>query len=90
MIFVYQNSTKSTMKKKKIDRIIEAFRRHKNLLEQMGGGMMTTSSSEGKPGFSGKSDPKGPTAGFDPLISTAPRKGAQIKLPPGSRKRWMK
>lgn len=78
------------MKKKKIDIIIEAVRRHKNLLEQLGGGMMTTSSSEGKPGFSGKADPKGPTSGFDPVIGAVRRKGPQIKLPPGSRKRWMK
>jgi len=36
-------------------------------------------------GFSSSSDPKGPTAGFDPAL----KKRNQIKLPPGSRKRWM-
>ena len=41
-------------------------------------------------GFSGSSDPKGPTAGFDPVMGLRKRKGPQIKLPPGSRKRWMK
>jgi hypothetical protein len=39
-------------------------------------------------GFSGLSDPKGPTAGFDPVMGLKRRKGPQIKLPPGSRKRW--
>ena len=41
-------------------------------------------------GFSGSSEPKGPTAGFDPVMGTMRRKGPQIKLPPGSRKRWQK
>lgn len=72
------------MEKKKIDRIIEAFRNYINLKED--GGMVTGSSS-GNPGFSGTSDPKGPTAGFDPIIGIHKR---QIKLPPGQRKRWKK
>lgn len=50
---------------------------------------MVTGSSAGAPGFSSASDPKGPTAGFDPVMGTKRRKGPQIKLPPGSRKRWM-
>ena len=75
------------MEKKKIDRIIEAFRNYRNLKEE--GGMVTGSSS-GSPGFSGSADPKGPTAGFDPVMGLRKRKGPQIKLPPGSRKRWMK
>jgi hypothetical protein len=41
-------------------------------------------------GFSGSSDAKGPTAGFDPVMGLKRRKGPQIKLPPGSRKRWKK
>ena len=41
-------------------------------------------------GFSGSADPKGPTAGFDPMMGFKRRKGPQIKIPPGSRKRWMK
>ena len=30
----------------------------------------------------------GSSAGFDPVMSFKRRKGPQIKLPPGSRKRW--
>ena len=30
--------------------------------------MMSTGSTAGKPGFSGKADAEGPTAGFDPLL----------------------
>jgi hypothetical protein len=67
------------MEKKKIDRIISIIR------EQM---VANAPGSQG--GFSGSSDVKGPTAGFDPVIGFAKRKGPQIKLPPGSRKRWMK
>jgi len=44
----------------------------------------------GTGGFTGSSDPKGPTAGFDPVMGLKKRKGPQIKLPPGSRKRWQK
>ena len=40
-------------------------------------------------GFSGSSEAKGPTAGFDPVMGLKKIKGPQIKLPPGSRKRWM-
>ncbi|MFZ9213460.1 MAG: hypothetical protein ACO22I_05950 [Candidatus Nanopelagicales bacterium] len=49
---------------------------------------MVTGSSAGASGFSASADPKGPTAGFDPVMSFKRRKGPQIKLPPGSRKRW--
>lgn len=41
-------------------------------------------------GFSGSADPKGPVAGFDPVVEFGRRKKTQIKLPPGSRKRWKK
>ncbi len=44
----------------------------------------------GAGGFTGSADPKGPTAGFDPVMGLQKRKGPQIKLPPGSRKRWTK
>jgi hypothetical protein len=64
---------------KKIDRIIEIIR------EQM---VANAAGAQG--GFSGSSDPKGPTAGFDPVMGLKKRKGPQIKLPPGSRKRWQK
>lgn len=66
------------MEKKKIDRIIQIIR------EQM-----VTGSTAGSPGFSGKSPAEGPTAGFDPVIGMTKRKRPQIKLPPGSRIRWM-
>jgi len=54
--------------------------------------MMGTASTAGKPGFSGKADAKGPTAGFDPVMGKPQkRKRPQIlakgKLP-GLRKRW--
>ena len=42
----------------------------------------------GTGGFTGSSEPKGPTAGFDPVMRLGRRKGPQIKLPAGSRKRW--
>ena len=50
---------------------------------------MVTGSTAGSPGFSGKSPAEGPTAGFDPVIGMTKRKRPQIKLPPGSRIRWM-
>ena len=66
------------MEKKKLNRIIEIIR------EQM-----ATGSSSGTPGFSGSSDPKGPTAGFDPVMGITKRK-KYASLGVGSRKRWMK
>jgi hypothetical protein len=74
------------MERKKIDTIVEAFRKCIRLKEE---GMVTGSTSEA-PGFSGTADPKGPTAGFDPVKGFIRRKGPQIKLPPGQRKRWKK
>lgn len=62
------------MEKKKLDRII---------------GIIRENMVVGAGGFTGAADAKGPTAGFDPVISFAKRKGPQIKLPSGSRKRWM-
>ena len=54
--------------------------------------MMGTASTAGKPGFSGKADAKGPTAGFDPVKGKPQRRKrpqilAKGKLP-GLRKRW--
>jgi hypothetical protein len=46
--------------------------------------------ASGQSGFTGAADPKGPVAGFDPVMGLKKRKGPQIKLPPGSRKRWQK
>jgi hypothetical protein len=73
------------MEKQKLDWIISIIK------EQMGGGAsptMSTGSTAGAPGFSGAASPKGPTAGFDPVMGFRKRKGPQIKLPPGSRNRW--
>jgi hypothetical protein len=67
------------MDHKKLDRIISIIR------EQM-----VANAPGGSGGFSGSADPKGPVAGFDPVMGTTRRKGPQIKLPPGSRKRWQK
>ena len=74
------------MEKTKIDRIIEAFRHYRQLKEE---GMVANAPGTSG-GFSGSSDPKGPTAGFDSVMGFKRRKGPQIKLPSGSRKRWMK
>lgn len=68
------------MNPKKLDRIISIIREE----------MMTANSAGGSGGFSGSADPKGPTAGFDPVMGLRRRRGPQIKLPPGSRKRWKK
>ena len=46
------------MEKTKLDRIITFIREE----------MMTTASTAGKPGFSGKADAEGPTAGYDPVM----------------------
>jgi|TARA_R100000231_G_scaffold134683_1_gene108506 hypothetical protein len=64
------------MDKKKLNRIIGFMREE----------MMTTGSTAGKPGFSGKADDKGPTAGFDPLMNKKPRK--RYIYQKGLRKNW--
>jgi hypothetical protein len=66
------------MEKKKLDWIISIIK------EQM-----VTASSSGSPGFSGSAEPKGPTAGFDPVMGITKRK-KYASLGVGSRKRWMK
>ncbi len=63
------------MEKKKLDWIIQIVRED----------MMTVGSG----GYTGAGDPK-TKGGFDPVMGLQRRKGPQIKLPPGSRKRWMK
>ena len=60
------------MDKKKFDRIVNIIR------EQM---------VAGNGGFTASADPKGPVAGFDPVIGTTRRKKI-IGLGRGSRKRW--
>ena len=61
------------MEKKKLDRIIQIVR------EQM---------VAGTGGFTGAADPKGPTAGFDPVMGKVRKRYASLGV--GSRKRWMK
>ena len=74
------------MEKKKIDRVIEAFRNYINLKEEM----MSTQSSSGKPGFSASADAKGPTAGFDALMKFDGRSKIARRLPPLYRKDLIK
>ena len=50
---------------KPIDRIISFFREE---------GMMTANPPGGSGGFSGSADPKGPRAGFDPVMKKTTRK----------------
>lgn len=69
---------------KKIDRVVEAFRKHKLKEEGM---VANTPGTSG--GFSASANAKGPVAGFDPVMGgMRRRKKPQIKLPPGQRKRW--
>lgn len=71
------------MEKKKIDRVIEAFRRAIQLKEE---GM-----SVGTGGFTGAADPKGPVAGFDPLLGKKKKNGTvdfRRIAPP--HKKWVK
>ena len=74
------------MEKKKIDRVVEAFRNYINLKEEM----MTTQSSPGTPGFSGSSSPVGPTAGFDPVTNLDGRSKIARRLPLPYRKDLIK
>jgi len=69
----------------KIDRIIQAFR---NLKED--GGMMVGNAPGASGGFSGSSDPKGPTAGFDPVMGKMERRKKKfISMGRGSRGKWL-
>ena len=43
----------------------------------------------GAAGFTGAADPKGPSAGFDPVMGKKPRKRRYIYGGRGSRKNWM-
>ena len=63
------------MEKKKIDRIIEIIR--ENMVVGAGG-------------FTGAADPKGPTAGFDPVMTGPIKRGKKYATGGhGSRKRWL-
>jgi hypothetical protein len=66
------------MDSKKLDKIISIIK------EQM-----VANAPGGSGGFSGSADPKGPVAGFDPVIGLSRRK-KYASLGVGSRKRWMK
>ena len=69
------------MKPKVLTRIIEFIREE----------MMSTGSTAGKPGFSGKADAEGPTAGFDPVQGKMQkRKKPVIIYLKGARKNWKK
>jgi hypothetical protein len=71
------------MEKKKIDKIIEAFRHYRNLKEE---GMVV-----GTGGFTSAADSKGPVAGFDPLLGKKKKNGTvdfRRILPPY--KKWVK
>lgn len=70
------------MEKKKIDKVIEAFRNYKSLKEEM----MSTQSTDGKPGFSEKSPSEGPTAGYSYRLGS---KKVYARGGLGSRKRWL-
>ena len=50
---------------------------------------MVANAPGGSGGFSGSSEPKGPTAGFDPVMGMTRRK-KYASLGIGSRNRWMK
>jgi len=63
------------MKKNKIDRIISIIRE---------------SMVVGTGGFTGSADPKGPVAGFDPVMVDPMRRGKKYASGgQGSRKRWL-
>ena len=79
MSIVFPNSTKSTMEKKKLDWIIGIVREE----------MMTANAAGQSGGFSADAPAAGPRAGISPVMGMIKRKKPQIKLPPGSRKRWM-
>jgi hypothetical protein len=65
-----------------IDKIISIIRN----LKEDGGMVANAPGAQG--GFGGSSDPKGPTAGFDPVMGTQRRK-KPIFLGRGSRKNWL-
>jgi hypothetical protein len=66
------------MEKNKIDRVIEAFRHSIQLKED---GMIV-----GTGGFTSAADPKGPVAGFDPIVKFDGRSKIARRLPPPYRK----
>ena len=68
------------MEKKKLNRILEILREE----------MMTANPVGGQGGYS-SNPPKPGVAGYDPVMGKMQRRKKKfIKLPAGSRKRWMK
>ena len=63
------------MKQKVLTKIIDFIREE----------MMSTGSTAGKPGFSSKADPEGPTAGFDPVMGKKKKRYIWTR---GIRKNW--
>ena len=76
-----KNCRTFTMEKKKLDRILDFFREE----------MMTANPVGGQGGYS-SNPPKPGVAGFDPVMGKMMKRKKKnyIKLPAGSRKRWMK
>ena len=68
------------MRRSKLNKIISIIREE----------MMTANPPGGQGGFGADSPAKGPRAGFDPVMGKVMKRKKYIKLPPGSRKRWMK
>jgi len=79
MLTVFPNSIKSIMEKRKLDWIIGIVREE----------MMSANAAGQSGGFSADAPAAGPRAGASPVMGMTKRKKPQIKLPPGSRKRWM-
>lgn len=71
----------------KVDRIIEKVRQLREEGMMGGGGMMTTKSDAGVPGFSEKSPSQGPTAGISPKLGTMKKRYATGGH--NSRKPWL-
>ena len=68
------------MKRNKLDKIISIIREE----------MMTANPPGGQGGFGADAPAKGPRAGFSPVMGKVMKRKKYIKLPAGSRKRWMK
>ena len=68
------------MERTKLNRIIDIMREE----------MMTANAPGASGGFGADSPAKGPRAGFSPVMGKVMKRKKYIKLPAGSRKRWMK
>jgi len=68
------------MERRKLNKIISIMREE----------MMTANAPGGQGGFGADAPAKGPRAGFSPVMGKVMKRKKYIKLPAGSRKRWMK